>query len=93
MGPSGSTGFLSTRELRGAGYHAPRPSAGRTGDAGSQRPSTDTSCASCLAVFPLQLAGPAGGNAADPSSPPVCLIQGLLLLLRGGGGRSSGGRG
>ncbi|XP_011824802.1 PREDICTED: iroquois-class homeodomain protein IRX-1 [Mandrillus leucophaeus] len=31
------------------------------------------------------LSGPAGGNAADPSSPPVRLIKGLLLLLRGGG--------
>ncbi|XP_035147689.1 iroquois-class homeodomain protein IRX-1 isoform X1 [Callithrix jacchus] len=36
------------------------------------------------------LVGPAGGNAADPSSPPVSLIKGLLLLLRGGRGEELG---
>lgn len=49
-----------------------------------------THCWCLLAVFLVQLAGPAGGNASDPRSPPVCLIEGggrLLLLLGEGSGR------
>lgn len=50
-----------------------------------------TYCWCLLAVFLIQLAGPAGGNASDPCSSPVCLIKGRLLLLRGrGGGRGWG---
>ncbi|VCW76362.1 unnamed protein product, partial [Gulo gulo] len=54
----------------------PRPQAGLAG----------TAVKISLPARARQLAGPAGGNAADPSSPPVRLIQGLLLLLRGEGG-------
>lgn len=49
-----------------------------------------THCWCLLAVFLVQLAGPAGGNASDPRSPPVCLIEGGVVFYfcwgRGVGG-------
>lgn len=79
--------FLPSREPRGGRSRRP-PGAWLAAPAmlGPSFHPLTALCSSCLAVFPLQLAGPAGGDAEDPSSPPISLIQRLLLLLRGEGG-------
>lgn len=89
-GPAGSV-RVSPEPGAARGGRPRLPVAGRAEPA-TRGPGVHPDCVFLVLLFPPQLTGPAGGNAADPSSPPVRLIQGLPLFLRGeGGGVREGG--